>query len=48
MKTETSDSSRQQWLNSLDTSTKSNLAWVKQMSDWRDRQLRSSVLGKKQ
>jgi hypothetical protein len=47
MKTEPSDSSRQQWLNSLDTSTKSNLAWVKQMSDWRDRQLRSGVLGKR-
>jgi hypothetical protein len=47
MKTESSDSSRQQWLNSMDTSTKSNLAWVKQMSDWRDRQLRSGVLGKR-
>ena len=47
MKSEPSDSSRQQWLNSMDTSTKSNLAWVKQMSDWRDRQLRSNVLGKR-
>jgi hypothetical protein len=47
MKTESSNSSRKQWLNSLDTSTKSNLAWVQQMTAWRDQQLRSSVLGKR-
>ena len=47
MKTESSDPARQQWLSSLDTSTKSNLAWVQQMMAWRDRQLRSTVLGKR-
>jgi hypothetical protein len=47
MKTETADPARQQWLSSLDTSTKSNLAWVQQMTAWRDQQLRSSVLGKR-
>ena len=47
MKTGSSDPARQQWLSSLDTSTKSNLAWVQQMMAWRDQQLRSSVLGKR-
>jgi hypothetical protein len=47
MKNESSDHSHQQWLSSLDTSTKNNLAWVQQMMAWRDQQLRSSVLGKR-
>jgi hypothetical protein len=43
---ETSDGARQ-WLDAIDTSTKNNLAWVKQMGAWQDRQIRSTVLGKR-
>jgi hypothetical protein len=43
---DTSDS-RRQWLDAIDTSTKNNLAWVKQMVAWQERSIRSTVLGKR-
>jgi hypothetical protein len=35
------------WLDAIDTSTKNNLAWVRQMVVWQDRQIRSTILGKR-
>ena len=51
MKTEAAASgdqtrAQQQWMNSIDTSTKKNLEWVKQMVTWQQEQVRSTVLRK--
>jgi hypothetical protein len=50
MKTEPADAqdrAHQNWLDSMDTSTKKNLAWVNQMIAWQEQQVRSSVLTKR-
>ena len=47
VKASTPDPARQQWLDSLDTSTKKNLAWVNEMIAWRDQRVRSSVTRKR-
>jgi hypothetical protein len=41
------DRAQQNWLDSIDTSTKKNLAWVNQMIAWQEQQVRSSVLTKR-
>ncbi len=41
------DPARQNWLQSMDASTKKNLAWVNQMIAWQDQQVRSNVLRKR-
>jgi hypothetical protein len=35
------------WINSLQTSAQSNLAWVNQMLTWQQQQVRSSVVGRR-
>jgi hypothetical protein len=44
---ENTDDTWHQWLNTMNDSAKSNLAWVNQMSAWQQQQLRSTVLGHK-
>ena len=44
---EAPNASRQNWLNSMDASTRKNLAWVKDMVSWQEKQVRSSVLRKR-
>ena len=41
------DLARQAWLHSLNASTTKNLAWVKDMAAWQEKQVRSSVLRKR-
>ena len=41
------DAGRQAWLNTLDTSTKKNLEWTKQMLTWQQQELRTTLTPKR-
>jgi hypothetical protein len=44
---ENADRAWHEWLNTLESSAKSNLAWVNQMLTWQQQQVRSTVLGRR-
>lgn len=37
----------QNWVSTLDASAKSNLAWVKQMIAWQQKEIQSAILGRR-
>jgi hypothetical protein len=44
---ETADDAWHAWINTLESSARSNLTWVNQMLTWQQQQIRSSVLGRR-
>ena len=44
---ENADRAWHDWINTLESSTRSNLAWVNQMVDWQQQQVRSAVTGRR-
>jgi hypothetical protein len=44
---ENADGAWHTWINALESSARSNLAWVNQMSGWQQQQIRSAIVGRR-